>query len=73
MPWRLAGAPPARDALMRRLTRRLVETDADHVELVRLESEILELWKRLYYFAKRAAKIVLDEEQPIEDSGSSVL
>ena len=46
------------EQLARRLSERLAAPDPNRIEVFRLESEIIEVFKRLYYFAKRIAKIV---------------
>jgi phosphate:Na+ symporter len=59
------------DRLAARLSERLTAPDPNRIEIYRLESEVIEILKRLYYFAKRVAKIVakdlaepeLDEER----------
>jgi phosphate:Na+ symporter len=43
------------------LSHRLVADEADRLSLFRLETDIIENLKRLYYFAKRIAKIVVDD------------
>jgi phosphate:Na+ symporter len=45
------------DALARRLAERLTSDDPERIATYRLESEVIEIFKRLYYFAKRIAKI----------------
>jgi phosphate:Na+ symporter len=48
------------------LSRRLAADEPNRLAMFRLESEILEYLKRMYYFAKRIAKLVVDG-QPGED------
>lgn len=45
------------------LTRRLGAEDDDRLTLYRIESEIIEYLKRVYYFAKRIAKAVVQGEE----------
>jgi len=45
------------------LSRRLAAEEPDRVAIFRLESELIEYLKRLYYFAKRVAKNVAEVER----------
>ena len=47
--------------LEQHLARRLMAGDKDQLLKYRLESEVLELFKRIYYFAKRIAKNVAED------------
>lgn len=49
----------------RHLSRRLVVDEPQRMVAFRLESEIIEYLKRMYYFAKRIAKVV--ESSPMEE------
>lgn len=49
-------------AAERRLLERLSSDDPHRVEIYRLESEIVDLLKRVYYYAKRAAKLAAENE-----------
>ncbi|MCA9065063.1 MAG: Na/Pi cotransporter family protein, partial [Planctomycetaceae bacterium] len=44
------------------LSRRLIASEPHRLAAYRLESEIMEHLKRIYYFAKRIARLVIDEE-----------
>ena len=44
------------------LTRRLAAEESDRLTLFKMESEIIEYLKRVYYFAKRIAKSITDEQ-----------
>jgi phosphate:Na+ symporter len=44
------------------LSRRLAANEPNRLATFRLESEIMEYLKRMYYFAKRIAKLVSDQE-----------
>jgi phosphate:Na+ symporter len=56
------------DALKRRLTERLATGGPERLTLYRLESQMVETVQRLYYFAKRIAKIVaVDAPEPEVD------
>lgn len=62
------------EALSDRLSARLVSGDPNRVEIYRLESRVLEIYRRMYYFAKRLAKVVatdiLEEEvEPLLEVG----
>jgi phosphate:Na+ symporter len=55
------------------LSRRLSADEPNRLAMYRLESEIMEFLKRMYYFAKRIAKLVSEEEmdyvrEPLEAS-----
>ena len=57
------------DALMQRLSDRLLEDAPNRLATYRIESQVVEVTKRLYYFARRVASIVADtaeEEEPEE-------
>ena len=61
------------DRLSKRLSERLLAPDPGRIEVYRLESEVIEIFKRLYYFAKRIAKIVASEiEEPVVESQEQV-
>ncbi|MEQ9410651.1 MAG: Na/Pi cotransporter family protein [Fuerstiella sp.] len=45
------------------LSRRLSAPDPNRLVAFRLESEVMEYLKRMYYYAKRTAKLVVDEGQ----------
>ncbi len=51
------------------LASRLVEVEEDRLPLYRIESEMIEYFKRVYYFAKRISKRVADvkEESTLSD------
>ena len=51
------------DEAERHLARRLIVEEPNRLDAFRLESELIEYLKRVYYFAKRIAKIV-DERNP---------
>jgi phosphate:Na+ symporter len=59
------------ERLSKRLSERLAAPDPNRIDVYRLESEVIEIYKRLYYFAKRIAKIVAKhlEEPEIEEPG----
>ncbi len=64
----------ARD-IEQHLGRRILGGDADQLLKYRLENELVELLKRIYYFAKRIAKTVatdVPEPQVEEDAGIEV-
>jgi phosphate:Na+ symporter len=66
---RLAAAAEAQ------LSRRLAANEPNRLATFRLESELMEYLKRMYYFAKRIAKLVADQdvaERPTEDEASSI-
>ena len=44
------------------LSRRLAADEPNRLAMFRLESEIMEYLKRMYYFAKRIAKLVVGDE-----------
>ncbi len=50
------------------LTRRLSSNEPDRIIAFRLESEIIENLKRVYYFSKRIAKVVLDANRDEKQS-----
>ncbi len=56
------------------LARRLVAEDEDRLALYRLESEIIEYLKRVYYFAKRIAKgvVVVEMSDLSEEAGKAI-
>ncbi|MEA2023490.1 MAG: Na/Pi cotransporter family protein [Actinomycetota bacterium] len=45
---------------------RLTADEPDRVEAYRIESDIIEDLKRIYYYAKRAARVGVPDEQPTE-------
>ncbi len=47
---------------------RLTADEPDRVEAYRIESDIIEDLKRIYYYAKRAARVGVPEERPTESS-----
>ncbi|MHC5112304.1 MAG: Na/Pi cotransporter family protein [Planctomycetota bacterium] len=49
------------DALMHRISERLTSNEPDRVEVYRTEAQAVEILKRLYYFAKRVARTVIQE------------
>ncbi|MCA9195017.1 MAG: Na/Pi cotransporter family protein [Planctomycetales bacterium] len=49
------------------LSRRLTACEPHRLVAYRLESEIMEYLKRMYYFAKRIAKITVDNFEPSQD------
>lgn len=59
----------AADRADHHLARRLVASESDRVVLFRLESEIIEYLKRVYYFAKRIAKALVTEDMAEPDAG----
>ena len=48
------------------LSKRLAADEPNRLLAFRLESHIMEYFKRMYYFAKRIAKIVCDAESPVK-------
>jgi phosphate:Na+ symporter len=54
------------DRLNRHLGRRLVSDDPDRLATYRLESQAVEVLKRVYYFAKRIARTVGREVEELE-------
>ncbi|MCA9050452.1 MAG: PhoU domain-containing protein, partial [Planctomycetaceae bacterium] len=46
----------------RHLSRRLAADEPNRLAMFRLESELMEYIKRMYYFAKRIAKLVIEED-----------
>ena len=61
------------DSLARHLSARLMSQDPDRIEIYRLESRVLEILRRLYYFAKRVAKTVADDvTEPAENRATAV-
>ena len=57
------------------LTRRLAADEPNRLAAFKVESEIIEYLKRVYYFAKRIAKDVLDNENELssEDATRGIL
>jgi phosphate:Na+ symporter len=55
------------DRLARRLAERLAAPGPNRIEIFRLESEVLEIFKRQYYFAKRIAKIVATPQETVPE------
>jgi phosphate:Na+ symporter len=55
------------DAAERHLARRLVEHAPNRLATYRMETELIENLKRVYYFAKRIAKTVVIEDVRVED------
>lgn len=51
------------DAIDEHLTHRLTANEPNRLEVFRIESEIIENFRRTYYFAKRIAKIVTDTDK----------
>jgi phosphate:Na+ symporter len=45
------------------LSQRVTASDANRIALFRIETDMIEYLKRVYYFAKRIAKLVLDMEK----------
>lgn len=45
------------------LSQRVTASDANRITLFRIETDMIEYLKRVYYFAKRIAKLVLDMEK----------
>jgi phosphate:Na+ symporter len=54
------------DEADRHLTRRLGADEPQRLAAYRLESEVVESLKRIYYFSKRIAKLVIEETTPYE-------
>ena len=54
----------------RQVTQRLASDDPNRLATFRLESDLIESLKRIYYFAKRIAKAVLEQEQIRNGAGS---
>ena len=54
------------------LANRLTADEPNRVELFNIETEIIEYLKRVYYFAKRIAKAVVDDLQPAEASSPPI-
>jgi phosphate:Na+ symporter len=52
------------DEADRHLTRRLAADEPQRLAAYRLESEVVESLKRIYYFSKRIAKLVVEETAP---------
>ena len=50
----------------RHLARRLVADEEDRLALFKIETEIIEYLKRVYYFAKRIAKSIVEEDNSQE-------
>jgi phosphate:Na+ symporter len=55
------------DDILAHLSSRLVADDPKRVELYRLEYKILEVYKRLYYFARRIARTVTEEPDELDE------
>ncbi len=55
------------DAIQYQLDR-LTADEPDRVQAYRIESDIIEDLKRIYYYAKRAARVGVPEERPAEPS-----
>ena len=47
---------------------RLTADEPDRVEAYRIESDIIEDLKRIYYYAKRAARVGVPEERPLDST-----
>ena len=60
-------------ALAVHLGKRLVSSDANRIETYRLESRVLEILRRLYYFSKRMAKVVADDVEEVLDPIGDVI
>ena len=45
------------------LSRRLTASEADRLTLFRIETDTIEYLRRVYYFAKRIAKLVVDMDR----------
>ncbi len=59
------------DAAELHLTRRLAADEPNRLAAFRLESEVIEYLKRMYYFAKRIAKLVrVEAEGELQEEGS---
>ncbi len=54
------------DAATRHLTERLAAAGPDRLDAFRVESELIESLKRVYYVAKRIAKVVAEGGWPLE-------
>ena len=48
------------------LVARLAADEPDRLAVFRIESEVIESLKRVYYFSKRIAKLVIDETKPYD-------
>ena len=58
------------DAAELHLTRRLAADEPNRLAAFRLESEVIEYLKRMYYFAKRIAKLVrVEAEGELREEG----
>jgi phosphate:Na+ symporter len=55
------------DDILAHLSSRLAAEDPKRVELYRLEYKILEVYKRLYYFARRIARTVTEEPDELDE------
>lgn len=53
------------------LANRLAVNEADRLPLYRIESEIIEYLKRVYYFAKQIAKGLVEDQAPSSDAVSA--
>ena len=51
------------DAIDEHLAHRLTASEPNRLEAFRIESEIIENFRRIYYFAKRIAKVVTDTDR----------
>ena len=47
-----------------RLVQRLIAEDPHRTETYQVESQLIENYKRIYYFAKRIAKLVATADTP---------
>ena len=54
------------EAILTHLSGRLVSDDPRRVELYRMEYKILEVYKRLYYFARRLARTATPEADELD-------
>ncbi|MCA9290127.1 MAG: Na/Pi cotransporter family protein [Phycisphaerales bacterium] len=65
----------ATERLAQRLAARLVQADPQRVAVYRLESEVIEILDRLYYFAERIARLtrldITDADGPIDATKES--
>ena len=54
------------DAIAKRIGTRMLATDPDRTAVYLLENEVIEVFNRLYYFAKRLAKTVAADVPGVE-------
>ncbi len=53
------------------LSRRLVAPDPNRLEVFRIETELVESLNRMYYFAKRVARLVIERHEASESAAKS--